>query len=97
MLTPFKLTPIALLLGWVAGRTSLFGRATAAVETASYSGTVFLLMIPTFTETLTRVPPGAPWVSSPEAPVLLAIDGLLLLLFVAGVRLQLRLQRRQTA
>jgi hypothetical protein len=47
-------------------------------------------MIPTVTETLTRVPPSAPWVASPEAPILLILYAALLVLFFAGVTWQVR-------
>lgn len=81
---------IALLVAAAAGRTSVFGRASRYVETISYSATVLLLMIPTFTETLTRVPPSGPLVAGPEAPVLLAVNVVLLVLFLAGATLQVR-------
>ena len=54
------LTPVVLALAAIAGRTRLFGGASVYVETTSYSATVLLLMAPTVTETLTRVPPSSP-------------------------------------
>ncbi|HEX9187629.1 MAG TPA: hypothetical protein VGB87_11180 [Vicinamibacteria bacterium] len=84
------LTVIALLVAAAAGRTGVFGRAAGTIETVSYSLTVLLLMVPTVTETLTRVPPSRPWVKSPDSPVLRAIYSLLLVLFLAGVTLQVR-------
>jgi len=42
------------------------------------------------TETLTRVPPGAPWVASPDAPILRAIYSVLLVLFLIAATLQVR-------
>jgi len=39
------------------------------VETVAYSSTVFFLMIPTVTETLTRLPSGDPVVASQEDPI----------------------------
>jgi hypothetical protein len=83
------LTLIALVVAWYAGG-SAFGRASRYVETIAYSATVLFLMIPTVTETLTRVPPGAPIAGSPEAPLVLALNGLLLVLFLAGVSFQVR-------
>jgi len=72
------------------GLTGVFGSAAGTVETVSYSLTVLLLMIPTVTETLTRVPPSRPWVSSPDAPVFRVIYSLLFVLFLVGVTLQVR-------
>ena len=81
---------ITLVVAALAGATSVFGRFSLQVETVSYSLTVLLLMIPTVTETLTRVPPGAPWVASPDAPVFRGIYSVLFVLFLIGVTLQLR-------
>jgi hypothetical protein len=83
-------TVAVLLLAALAGNTSVFGRASLAVETVCYSFSVLLILIPTFTETLTRVPPRAPWVKSPNAPVLLGIHSVLFVLFLIAVTLQLR-------
>jgi hypothetical protein len=47
-------------------------------------------MIPGFTETLTRLPPGAPLVASTEAPIFQGIYGTLLLIFLIGLAFQLR-------
>jgi hypothetical protein len=87
------LTVIALVAAALAGHTQVFGRLSAQVETVSYSLTVLLLLIPTVTETLTRVPPSAPWVSSPDAPVFRGIYSALVLLFLIAVTLQLRALR----
>jgi len=84
------LTVVALLVAALAGLTGAFGRAASTVETVSYSLTVLLLMIPTVTETLTRVPPSRPWVSGPDAPIFRAIYSLLFVLFLVGVTLQVR-------
>ena len=84
------LTLVALLIGAAAARTSLFGKASSYVRTTCYSFSVLLLMIPLVTETLTRVPPGAPLVAGPDAPLLAALNGLLLILFLIGLTLQIR-------
>jgi hypothetical protein len=50
-----------------------------------------------FTETLARLPAGAPIAASDQVPILRAIDAALLLLFLAGPSwqiLRLRSQRR---
>ena len=84
------MTLVVLAVAALAGKTRVFGRASAYVETVSYSTTVLLLMIPTVTETLTRVPPSAPWVASPEAPIFPPLYSVLLVLFLVGVFLQVR-------
>jgi len=84
------LTVVVLVVAAFAGRSSLFGRVSPYVETIAYSSTVLLLLIATVTETLTRVPPGAPWVASPDAPILRAIYSVLLVLFLIAATLQVQ-------
>ena len=60
------------------------------METVAYSFTFFLHFIPGVTETFTRVPVGNPVFASPEDPALMAIAGVLFLLFLAGARYQLK-------
>ena len=83
-------TLLVLGIAALAGMTKMLGTASLYVETVSYSFTVFLLMIPTVTETLTRVPPGNPWVSSPEAPIFPPLYTALLVAFLAGATIQVR-------
>jgi hypothetical protein len=77
-----------------AARPGLMGRASVYVRTLACSFTVLLLMIATFTETLTRVPPGAPLVASPEAPIFPPIYLGLFVLYVAGAVWQVRRLRQ---
>ncbi|EJN09859.1 hypothetical protein [Herbaspirillum sp. YR522] len=65
------------------------------VETVLLSLTVFLLMVPTVSETLRRVPDGHPLVTDLGSPVLLGAQALLLLMLLAGVGWQLTRLRRQ--
>src|SRR5512147_361527 len=67
------ITAVVLAVAALAGNSSLFGGSSAYVEAVGYSFTVLLLMIPTVTETLTRVPVGKPWVANPDAPILRGI------------------------
>jgi hypothetical protein len=90
-------TLVVLAVAALAGRTRFFGRASACVESVSYSATVFLLMIPTVTETLTRVPPSMPWVASPEAPIFPPLYSVLLVLFLIGASYQVRRLRAAAA
>ena len=62
--------------------------ASIYVETIAYSLTFFFHLIPGITETSTRLPLGAPLVSSPEAPELQLASAILFLLFLAGATLQ---------
>ena len=74
----------------LARKTRVFGRLSGYVETISYSVTLLFLGISTVTETLTRVPPGAPVVASPAAPLFTPLYLGLLILFLIGVTLQIR-------
>jgi len=84
------LTLATFVVAFVAGRTAAFGRASARVETVCYWTTLLFLGISTVTETLTRLPPSAPIVASPEAPVLKVLYLGLIVLFVIGLTRQLR-------
>jgi uncharacterized membrane protein len=83
-------TLLVLLLAAVAGYTRLLGRASPYVETVSYSATFLFHMIPGITETSTRLPLGAPWVSNAEAPVLQVAAAGMFVLFLIGAALQVR-------
>src|SRR5438093_12252849 len=84
------LTLATFVVAFVAGRTAVFGRASAPVETACYWTTLLFLGISTVTETLTRLPPSAPIVASPEAPIFKVLYLGLIVLFVIGLTRQLR-------
>jgi uncharacterized membrane protein len=74
----------------LAVKTRVFGRASAYVETLSYSATLLFLAISTVTETLTRLPPSAPVVASPEAPIFRMLYLVLFVAFLIDVTLQIR-------
>jgi uncharacterized membrane protein len=84
------ITLIVLAVAAFAGKGRLFGRASRYVETISYSATFFFHMIPTFTETATRLPVGAPLAASPEAFGLQAAIGAAFVIFLVGATLQVR-------
>lgn len=87
---------IALLLaGYGIGRTSGFGRAGRYAETIFLSLTAFLLMLPTVTEILRRVPDGHPFVTDLKSPLLLGFQGGLLIALILGLTAQLIYLRRQ--
>ncbi|MGL4630730.1 MAG: hypothetical protein ACRCVT_05930 [Leadbetterella sp.] len=60
------------------------------VSIASMSTTFFFSLIPTFNETLTRLPVDSPWASGPEDPLVQNVLKGLALLFLVGVFLQFR-------
>jgi hypothetical protein len=91
------LTLVVLTIAAFAETTRLFGRSSTYVRTVSYSMTVFFLMIPTVTETLTRIPVGAPIVASPESPVFPPLYTALLVAFLIGAVLQVRTLKRRAA
>lgn len=84
------LTLLALAVGTVAALTGFFGRWSRYVQAIAYTATFLFHMIPGFTESLTRLPPGQPLLAGPEAPEFKPIYGTLLLVFIVGLTLQLR-------
>ncbi len=84
------LTLLAVALGTVAAISAPFGRASRYIQAISYSTTMLFHLIPGFTESLTRLPPGAPLVASAEAPVFQGIYGTLFLIFLIALAFQLR-------
>ena len=91
------LTLLALAVGTVAASTGSFGRWSREVQAISYSATMLFHMIPGFTESLTRLPPGHPLLPNADAPELKAIAGVLVLLFLVGLVAQLRWLRSTSA
>jgi hypothetical protein len=86
---------LVLALAAVAARTTSFGRASADVETVSYSATFLFHLIPGTTETSTRLPLRAPLLASAEDPALQAATGVMFVAFVIGAVLQVRHLRGQ--
>jgi len=82
------ITLVVLGVAVLAGRTSLLGRASAYVETVSYTATFLFHMVPGITETSTRLPLGAPLLPNADAPELKTATGVLLVLFVMGAAYQ---------
>jgi len=80
----------ALAVGALAGRGVLFGKWARYVEAIAFSASFLFHWIPAFTETLTRLPLGAPLLPNADAPQLKAITGVLLVLYLVGVGLQIR-------
>jgi uncharacterized membrane protein len=84
------ITLVALEAGVLAGRGALFGKFARYVEAIAFSASFLFHWIPAFTETLTRLPLGAPLLPNADAPALKAITGVLFVLYLVGVGLQIR-------
>lgn len=87
-------TLLLLLAGYGVGRLPGLERpglrrAASYIETICLSLTVFLLMVPTVTETLRRVPDGHPLVTDPKSPLLLGAQAALLVALIVGLTAQL--------
>ncbi len=83
-------TLVALLLGYGISRWPIAKRFGKYIETISLSISVFLLMVPTVSESLRRLPVGDPLVTDLKDPLLLGVQGALFLALIAGVPLQMR-------
>lgn len=83
-------TLVALLLGYGISRWPMAKRFGKYIETISLSISVFLLMVPTVSESLRRLPVGDPLVTDLKDPLLLGVQGALFLALIAGVPLQMR-------
>jgi uncharacterized membrane protein len=84
------LTLVALAVGGAASNMTFFGSAWRSVRAAAFTITLLFHLIPGFTETLTRIPPGAPFVASQESPFFQRLYPILLLLYLVGVVVQIR-------
>ena len=89
-------TILLLLAGYGVERMLGSARAARYIETVCLSLTAFLLMLPTVTEILRRVPDGHPLVTDPKSPLLLGAQGGLLAILVVGLIAQLVHLARQT-
>lgn len=88
-------TLAALAVGTVAATTKLFGSLSRHVRALGYSATLLFHCIPAVTDGLLRLPVGNPVITSIEDPLLRNCYAILLLLFIAGMSLQLRWISRQ--
>lgn len=88
-------TLVLLLAGYGVGHLRGLGRAARYIETVCLSLTAFLLMLPTVTEVLRRVPDGHPLVTDLKSPLLLGSQGSLLIILIVGLTAQTVHLRRQ--
>jgi len=87
-------TLFLLLVGYGSALLPGAAKAKKYVETISLTLTAFLLMVPTVTETLRRVPDGHPFVTDPKSPILLGAQGTLFILLLVGLTAQILYLRR---
>lgn len=90
------ITIFLLLVGYSIGHIQIIGRAGRYLETIILSMTVFLLMLPTVTEILRRVPDGHPFVTDLKSPLLLGSQASLLAILIVGLIAQIVYLRRQS-
>lgn len=90
-----SVTLLLIILGYGVGVVARPSRARTYVETISLTLSAFLLMLPTVTEILRRVPDGHPFVTDLKSPLLLGAQGSLLVALVIGPSAQLIHLRRQ--
>ncbi|MDK1493972.1 hypothetical protein QN219_28730 [Sinorhizobium sp. 7-81] len=88
-------TILLLLAGYGIDRVSSVGRAGKYLETILLSLTTFLLMVPTVSETLRRVPDGHPLVADLNSPLLLGSQASLLVILIVGLTAQIIHLRKQ--
>ena len=88
------LTLLLLGIGYTIRRTPLPTRAVAYIETIVLSVTAFLLMLPTASEILRRVPDGHPFVTDLKSPLLLGVQAGILAALVIGIGAQIVYLRR---
>lgn len=89
-------TILLLLAGYGVGRMSRFGRGATYLETIFLSLTAFLLMVPSVSETLRRVPDGHPLVTDPKSPLLQGALASLFAMLIIGLTTQIVHLRRQS-
>ncbi|EYF04460.1 hypothetical protein [Chondromyces apiculatus] len=83
------MTLLALAAGVTASRLPWSDLARRYVETIALSVSFFFVLLPGITETLTRLPVGAPIAPSLNAPILLAAQSSLVLALAAGLATQI--------
>jgi hypothetical protein len=89
------ITLVALLVGYGIARWRTAKKFWKYVQTISLSVSVFLLMVPTVSESLRRLPVGNPLVTDLKDPLLLGVQGALFLVLIIGIPLQILALRKQ--
>ena len=83
------MTLVTLAIAYAAG-SGVFGHVSRRIEIIAYTTTVFFHSVPGVTESLTRLPPGAPIASSQDDPMFPVLYGIFFVVFLVGVTLQVR-------
>lgn len=81
---------IILPIAVFASSINFFGKKATLVQVVGMTVTLFLSLIPTFVETLTRLPVNSPIAENQDDPVLKAILSVLTLVFAVGIFYQLK-------
>ncbi|RYF98172.1 MAG: hypothetical protein EON94_13610 [Caulobacteraceae bacterium] len=84
----------SLVVGSLVRFATPLGRHRGWIETVAMSTSLFTLLLPSVTETLTRLPAGNPIADSPQAPLVVAFQLTLLVALIVVITLQLRSRRR---
>jgi len=84
------ITLAMLLVGFGVSKIAWAGRFAKYIETITLSISVFLLLVPTVSESLRRLPAGDPLVKDMSDPLLLGALGTLFLALLVGIPLQVR-------
>jgi len=82
-------TILLLVAGYAVGHIARFGRGATYLETIFLTLTTFLLMVPSVSETLRRVPDGHPLVTDPKSPLLLGSLASLFVMLIIGLTAQI--------
>ncbi|CDG51258.1 MULTISPECIES: hypothetical protein [Halomonadaceae] len=83
------------LLGYGIAKWSKTKRFGKYVETVLLSISIFMLIVPTVSESLRRLPVGDPIVTNLDDPLLLGVQSVLLIALILGIPLQLRALYKQ--
>lgn len=84
-----------LLVGYGVGKLPWSPTPRGYIETISLTLTAFLLMVPTLSETLRRIPNGHPFVTDPKSPILLGVMATLGALLIVGLAAQILYFRKR--
>jgi hypothetical protein len=83
------ITLVTLGVVWIASKGTL-GKSSPYIERVGYSLIFFFHIVPSVTESATRLPLDAPLASSPEDPRIQMVIGICFVLFLIGAVLQVR-------
>jgi len=91
------LTFVAIFVGGVAEKTTIFKKYSPYLQAAAYSGIFLFHMIPAITDGLMRLPVGDPIVTEITDPLLQGFYGLFLLSYVVTLLIQWRWIKNRAA